>query len=475
MALAMLRWLLLLHAALLLLCTLAHHLLPASAAPADRLCAVICTALHALLPTAGSWVLPSAGWLRAHGGALFSPNGLHTQELEAATLTGRPYFEGWYYKAVLGDRSLVLIPGVTAANAATGTDGFGFVMVMDSEREIPPPPRVRMYRYPLEDSGARPPQPGEGDWAFVAGPNRFSAAGATLRLDGSALSCALSDELDSPSLGPALRWDPSGQPVVGCGTVVGELLHASLQPVAPSVLAPDVMGWLAYLPGFALPCRHGVVSFGHTVTGTLSVDGGAAVAVAGRGYLEKDWGTIFPKRWLWLQCNLFAQAHGEAAVDGAAASASLLVSIAELPIPAPQLPLTSFEGLLALLWIPNSAYVAVDAGGDVTVQEGGGGELWRFTTYNGARVESRNFDKGAGSTQIVLRTATHRLTVNAQGEADRDGEGLLARLWGPTENGFVPFIEEGLDAVVEVELRRVADGELVWAASGSHAGLELML
>jgi hypothetical protein len=67
--------------------------------------------------------------------------------------------------------------------------------------------------------------------------------------------------------------------------VAGELHHASLQPLEPSLLAPDAMGWMAYLPDWALPCRHGVVSFGHRVTGSIAVDGGEAEAVHGWGCL----------------------------------------------------------------------------------------------------------------------------------------------------------------------------------------------
>lgn len=238
--------------------------------------------------------------------------------------------------------------------------------------------------------------------AFVVGPNRFSAAGVSVQLDGhDALSCEVSG--DVAAAWPGKR---NQQGKGGCGSVIGELIHSSIQPVQPSLLAPDVMGWLAYLPGFALPCRHGVVSLGHDVAGTIAVDAGPISDILGHGYLEKDWGTVFPKRWLWLQCNTFRRSRG----------ASLLLSIAELPLPAPQLPLTSFEGLLALLWVPSPTVGTNPGGGDGD----DGGQLWRFTTYTGARVDSLSFDKAAGTTQIVLRSATHSLTVSAHRAEPRE-------------------------------------------------------
>ena len=560
--LRLLRGQLLLCVAAWLLCSIAHHLLQApppaaAAAPAaagdgpaeaalelllrdpvagiDRFCALVCEAMCGamgavagqVVSVSGGWAGgPSAGWLRAQGGGgpaalLFRPEGYHDDA--AAAAAGR-YFEGWYYKAVLepdGERSLVFIPGVLLEPGGDGKEsgGFGFVIVVDSAAAAPQ--RARLFRYPANATGPAEPQAGEGDWAFTVGPNRFSAARATVQLDGrSALSCEVSGSSSAREvLLEHSKWQGD------CGTVIGELVHHNIQPVAPSILNPDVMGWLAYLPHAALPCRHGVVSLGHDVSGSIAVNGGAPVAVRGRGYLEKDWGTVFPRRWLWLQCNAFFRTTlgGEAAAGAAAGertsggeepvgttrrnhdddrseqkrSASLLLSIAELPFPAPQLELTTFQGLLAVLWIPSPSSTSSSASssgsgrsGDESPTDGRAesqqlqqqqqeeeedGELWRFATYNGGRVHSLVFDKAAGTAHIVLRTATHSLTVTARRATPRNGHPpLLAELWGPTAQGFVKFIDEILDAEVEFELRRVSDGALLYAASGEHGGLELM-
>ncbi len=104
------------------------------------------------------------------------------------------------------------------------------------------------------------------------------------------------------------------------------------------------------------------------------------------------------------------------------------------------------------------------------------------------------FDKPTGNVTVVLRTATHSLavaarrrqTLNSAGTLPDSGNSgsrsfeqgaapLLAKLWGPTKSGFVQFIDEILDAEVSIELRKVSDGALVYAASGSNGGLELML
>ena len=108
-------------------------------------------------------------------------------------------------------------------------------------------------------------------------------------------------------------------------------------------------------------------------------------------------------------------------------------------------------------------------------------------------MHSIGFDKAVGNVTVVLRSATHSLAVVAHrrrfvnvADSDADsGRGsrsaervaspLLAKLWGPTTSGFVQFIDEILDAEVSLELRKVSDGTLIYAASGSNGGLELML
>ena len=124
----------------------------------------------------------------------------------------------------------------------------------------------------------------------------------------------------------------------------------------------------------------------------------------GSRYLEKDWGTTFPPRWLWLQCNVFKQGAREASeAERRGGSASLLLSIAELPLPTPQLPLTSFEGLLALLWIPTSH--GGEGGNGMATAVAAPEGLWRFTTYNGGRIAAREVDRLGGTARVVLRVS----------------------------------------------------------------------
>jgi hypothetical protein len=64
------------------------------------------------------------------------------------------------------------------------------------------------------------------------------------------------------------------------------------------------MGWYGMVP--FMECFHGIVSFGHGLSGNLKVEGRPTSFNNGRGYIEKDWGRAFPSGYVWMQSNHFA-------------------------------------------------------------------------------------------------------------------------------------------------------------------------
>eukprot|EP00708_Paratrimastix_pyriformis_P002664 GAFH01001415.1.p1 GENE.GAFH01001415.1~~GAFH01001415.1.p1 ORF type:complete len:538 (+),score=24.96 GAFH01001415.1:235-1614(+) len=98
------------------------------------------------------------------------------------------------------------------------------------------------------------------------------------------------------------------------GTVEGDI--TLVPPFAPWPVTKTkygAMGWTGRVP--FLECYHGVLSFSHGLRGSLRVSlpataGAPANAFVvnfdgGKGYLEKDWGTGFPKGYFWIQSNHF--------------------------------------------------------------------------------------------------------------------------------------------------------------------------
>lgn len=93
--------------------------------------------------------------------------------------------------------------------------------------------------------------------------------------------------------------------------VQGALRYGPLSP-----LRTDIMGPFRFLP---MQCSHSVYSMAHTLAGGFTVDGRFIDLTGGTGYIEGDRGSAFPRDYLWVQCNDFAQ------------PCSVMASVAHIP------------------------------------------------------------------------------------------------------------------------------------------------
>ena len=161
------------------------------------------------------------------------------------------YFEGWYYKTVIGDRAFSLIPGVSRAP----DDPHAFVQYVDGDEG-----RSVYHRFPLDAFSYR-----KDVFEISIGEHRFSSNRFAVKLPD--FTCDL-------TIGEARGW-PS------------------------SLFSPGTMGWYSFVP--FMECRHGIIVMDAKVSG--KVDG--APVSGGRFYMEKDYGRSFPNAWVWLQSNSF--------------------------------------------------------------------------------------------------------------------------------------------------------------------------
>lgn len=79
--------------------------------------------------------------------------------------------------------------------------------------------------------------------------------------------------------------------------VKGEFSFNNLKTLKKYFLKPNIMGLLSYLPN---ECNHSISSLHHKVKGNVSLDN-KTYDIDGIGYMEKDWGTSFPKKYVWTQ------------------------------------------------------------------------------------------------------------------------------------------------------------------------------
>lgn len=184
--------------------------------------------------------------------------------------------------------------------------------------------------------------------------------------------------------------------------------------------SPSSMGWYAFAR--FMECYHGII----VLDGKAHGEVGGATAREWRFYLEKDWGRSFPKAWVWAQSNSFAEA------------ACFTCSIAVVPFR--RLAFAGFIiGLLA------------------------NGRLYRFATYNRARLE--RVEIGAHEVRIEVRRGPLRLRATAF-----RSEG--AELASPIEGAMEGRIREAVDARVSVTL---TDGDReLFSGTGAQTGLEVV-
>jgi len=207
----------------------------------------------------------------------------------------RSYFEGWYFKQQNDTETVAFIPAWHVDSAGRSSASLQVITGGGSY---------------CADFPARAFEADETRLLVRVGASVFSSRG-----------CKLDLQTEGLSVQGMLRYGP--------------------------LLSPrgDIMGPLCHVP--FLPCRHGVFSLRHTVSGTLTLNGTPIVFDNGTGYLEGDRGRSFPRRYLWTQC-LFP-------------GGSLMLSAAEFPFP-------GFTGCVGFVLT--------------------GGQEYRIATYRGGTAES---------------------------------------------------------------------------------------
>ena len=314
----------------------------------------------------------------------FMQSALHPERFHGEVRTP-PFFEGWYIKLVTADRSegFAFIPGISITRDGEGSHAF--VQVLNGSSG-----EVQVVDYAVDDFYWHP-------CAFDVhiGVNHFSLEGISLDLN------------------------------TENGRISGSVRFGKMIPWPVMFHSPGVMGPFGWLP--FMECNHGVLGLDHSLEGVLHIGDRAVDFSGGRGYIEKDWGSAFPKRWIWMQSNHFSQV-----------GTSLVASVAVVPMMG-----FAFEGLIAGLYHQ--------------------GQLHAFTTYNGAKVTQRQIDEF--DVELVFERGWERLWV----KGTRQKGGVLK---APTLAGMDRRIVESLNAKILVKFWY--NNQLVLEDEGRRAGLEIV-
>lgn len=182
-------------------------------------------------------------------------------------------------------------------------------------------------------------------------------------------------------------------------------------------LGYDIMGPFK----FGTPCKHKIISMSHNVSGNITFRNKKISLENATGYAEKDWGTSFPSKYCWLQCNDFVNAK-----------ASFFCSVADIGLP--------FRGLICALMIKDREY--------------------RFATYNFSRIQS--FQNG----MLEIKKLNYLLRIAFF--ASLSSNPLHAPVCGKMDN----IIKEDLGGKLNLELFK--NNKLLYSLNGQNAGIEVV-
>lgn len=261
------------------------------------------------------------------------------------------YFEGWYYRQVSKDRKNVacFIPGISL----TAEDPHSFVQYIYVYESTTGEKKVKTgyVKYPIESF-----RYSNNPFKVEIENNTFTEAKVEINL------------------------------VHKDAIIRGTLNLGTYMTIKKSILMPNIMGYFAYIPN--MECNHGVISMNHRVSGKLRINSEEIDFNNGRGYLEKDWGTSFPKEYIWIQCNNFCNE-----------SISLFCSIAHIPFLK-----RSFTGFICNLVVEDSEY--------------------RFATYN----NSTAIIKKVSSNKVTISLENHKAKLEIQAMVKDSGELIAPKL-----------------------------------------------
>lgn len=289
------------------------------------------------------------------------------------------YFEGWYFKIVDASEQHVfaVIPGISKEKNG---GSHAFIQVLDGKN----------CNASYHDFEASNFSPSEKKFHLQVGANSFSNSHL---------------QLDLPEL-------------------KGKLKLRSPTPWPKMLGAPGIMGWYGFVP--FMQCFHGVVSLHHELAGEMLVHGQAADFTGGVGYIEKDWGTSFPRSYIWVQSNHFDVEE----------KICVMASVAHIP------------------WLGNYfiGYIVGFQWGDI---------LYRFATYTGAKMRA---SLGEREVQLAFKDGRHRLEITG---LQASGADLVSPLTGEMKGK----VNESMQGTLHI--RFFEKEKLLFEGTGRNAGMEV--
>ena len=299
------------------------------------------------------------------------------------------YFEGWYFKQVSQDlKSIIsIIPGISKGSL----DSHAFIQsIITYEQDGNTILKTKYHRFSINEF-----KYADEPFCLTIGNNTFKNEGIKLDL--------MNDEY----------------------AIKGRIRFSKFTKIKRNAFSPTAMGFFAYLP--FMECYHDIMSMNHNIKGLLTVNNKVFDFNNGKGYIEKDWGTSFPKEYIWLQSNHFDYTD-----------TSIMFSLAHIPFLG-----ASFQGFICNFTYNNQEY--------------------RFATYNNSKIACVNYS--GGKLEVIIVRGAYRLIIKA--EIGQDSAALKA----PIKGNMNILIKEGLCGLVDLELLK--NSKTLFEGKGNPCAIEI--
>lgn len=183
-------------------------------------------------------------------------------------------------------------------------------------------------------------------------------------------------------------------------------------------LEKDIMGPFKNLP--KMECKHNIFSMKHYVNGIITINNKAYIFDNNLGYLEGDYGSSFPNKYMWIQSNSFE-------------NCAFFLSIATIPYYK-----INFTGLISSLIINDKEY--------------------RFATYNFSKVLIYSNE------HVRIKKRKYILDVYI-----KDSDRLI--LSAPKNGDMTRKVQESMEATIEIVLSK--GGAEIYHAITNNASIEI--
>jgi len=291
----------------------------------------------------------------------------------------KDYFEGWYFKNTNKEKAISFIPGINIEN----NKPKAFVQVITNNES-------HFINYDIKEFEFT-----YNSFAIKIGNNLFSKEGIHIDIK--------TDVLD----------------------INGDVQYSNNKNISTDAMNPNIMGPFSYVP--FMECNHAILSMQSNANGSIDINNTIINFDDDMGYIEKDWGTSFPKTYIWCQGNNFKKSN-----------ASFMLSVADVPFK-----MFKFRGVICVLVIGDKEY--------------------KFTTYNNARLV--NFSVKDNSLDVILKKGDMYINIEAKHENAQ-------KLAAPVKGKMGKDIFESITSTINVTLKQ--GDNIIFSDTSINCGVEIV-